>query len=404
MLARSNFEKFRLPVMLLCILLLPIAVGDLISLEIKSFFYSISLTMKSILVFLLPFIIFSFLSHSIMSLGTSAVSFVILLLAMVSTSNFIGIMSGFTVASTFLPYMNASMPTPLPDEHALKPLFDLHIPKLISNEPAIIAGIFLGLFLAFRPIDPINKVVRILNNLSINFLKKVFLPVLPLFILGFVFKLEFDQMLSQALHIYGPILFLVVSTQICYICLFFLLATNFSLPHFFIALRNILPASITGFSTISSAATMPVTIMATEKNLNSVTMARTLIPATANIHTVGSALGLTILCIATMRSFFGTIPTIYEFIEFALFYTLAKYAVAGIPGGVVLVVTPLLESYLGFTPEMIGLITAVYLLFDPFGTAANVTCNGAFAMIFNKVYKAIGKYRAQGEETSHVNI
>ncbi len=391
MIRKFNIDKFKLPLLLICILLLPMLVGEYISTDIKSFSYAISLSMKHILVFILPFIIFSFLSYSLISLGSGAVVFIVLLMCMVSLSNFIAIMTGYTMGATFVPFFNIAMPAPILDEHALKPSFNIILPKIIGNEPAIIAGVLIGLFFAFKPNTYALAIIQKLNQLAASFLKDIFLPILPLFILGFVFKLEHDRMLATVLTVYGPVLLLVVSTQLFYTGFYYLLAVNFSPTKCMSSIRNMLPATITGFTTISSAATMPVTIMCTEKNLNSASMTRTIIPATANIHTVGSALGLTILCMATMQAFYGDVPSFIDFIEFAIFYTIAKYAVAGIPGGVVIVVTPLLESYLGFSPEMVGLITAVYLLFDPFGTATNVTCNGAFAILFGRIYRFFGK-------------
>lgn len=391
MIRKFNIDKFKLPLLLVCMLLLPMLTGEYIPNNIKSFLYSISLTMKNILVFLLPFIIFSFLANSLISLGRNAIVFIALLMVMVSTSNFVAIMTGYTMGATFVPFFNIEMPVPPADTQALKTIFDLAFPKIIANEPAIIAGVIIGLFFAFKPNIYATKIIHKCNHVSSIFLKKIFLPVLPVFILGFVFKLEHDHMLTTVLTTYGSVLFLVVGTQLFYTSFYYLLAVNFSLSKFITSVKNMLPATITAFSTISSAATMPVTIMCSEKNLNNINMARTVIPSTANIHTVGSALGLTILCMATMQAFYGGIPNLGDFIEFALFYTIAKYAVAGIPGGVVIVVSPLMESYLGFSPEMVGLITAVYLLFDPFGTATNVTCNGAFAMLFARIYKVLGK-------------
>lgn len=249
-----------------------------------------------------------------------------------------------------------------------------------------------------KPTEITSQLAKKLNHYCITFLRKGFIPVLPIFILGFVFKLEHEKILSKIWEVYAPVLLIIVTVQISYISLYYLIAANFKPSLFVTYIRNILPATITAFSTISSAATMPVTILCTEKNLGNVAMARTIIPATANIHTIGSALGLTILALSTIIAFGQTLPTLDQFIHFALFYTIAKFAVAGIPGGVIIVVSPLLEAYLGFTPEMIGLITAIYMLFDPFGTASNVTCNGAFAIIFHRIYRKLFKVASTSVE------
>ena len=130
---------------------------------------------------------------------------------------------------------------------------------------------------------------------------------------------------------------------------------------------------------------MPVLILCTEKNLDH-RSGRHHCACNGEIHTLGSAIGLTILSLTTLLTFGHALPPFSEFVHFAFFYALAKFAVAAVPGGAILVATPLLEAHLGFSPEMLGLITAIYFLFDPFGTATNVTGNGFFAIAFSKPY------------------
>ena len=138
---------------------------------------------------------------------------------------------------------------------------------------------------------------------------------------------------------------------------------------------------------------MPVLLISTEKNLGDPAKARMLVPAIINIHTLGSAIGIPILSLATILTFGLPMPSITTFAIFALYTALAKYAVAAVPGGVIIVVTPILEAHLGFSSDMVGLITAVYLICDPFGTTANVTANGMFPIIFTKIYDRVSKLR-----------
>ncbi len=362
-------------------------IGEYIPPEVKSFCYAFSLSIKDVLVLLLPAIIFSFLFNSLVSLKQKAVSFIALLLVMVALSNFMAILTGYTIGATFLPYLTLDLSV---DNTVLKllPLWYAPIPKVISNEPAIILGIIMGIYFALRPNDMVEKIAKKMNDYAASFLRRIFLPILPIFILGFVLKLEYDGSLSRVFDTYGSVLLLVVSTQVGYVIMLYLVASKFKVSKTFEFIKNIIPATLTGFSTISSAATIPVNIMCTEKNLHNPNFARMIIPTTANIHTLGSAIGLTILSLATLIAFGHGLPESASFFIFAFYYAMAKFAVAGIPGGVVIVVSPLLESYLGFTPEMIGLITAIYMMFDPFGTATNVTCNGAFAIIFSRIYKS----------------
>jgi Na+/H+-dicarboxylate symporter len=399
----SILSRLKFPLIILSMLLIPLFFGQLIPVGLKSISLAISLTIKSALIFILPFIIFSFLFSSLISLRSGAVTFIVLLLTMVFCSNFIAILTGYALGFNVIPFLDIKLDVSS-DVAKLIPLWEINFPKIISNEPAMLMGMVLGAFFAIYHSDHAEKFAHKLNKASLFVLRKMFLPILPIFILGFVFKLEHEELLGIVLSKYLNVFLLVVSSQIAYTSCLYIIAARFSVKKFWHYISNILPATLTGLTTISSAATMPVTIMCTEKNLNNAAMARTIIPATANIHTLGSAFGVTILAFGTMSAFSMPLPLIGDFIVFAFYYAVAKFAVAGIPGGVIIVVAPLLESYLGFTSEMIGLITALYILFDPFGTATNVTCNGAFAIIFTRVYKFFGKTIEDSEvaKVSHV--
>jgi Na+/H+-dicarboxylate symporter len=136
---------------------------------------------------------------------------------------------------------------------------------------------------------------------------------------------------------------------------------------------------------------MPILLVSTEKNLKDSEKAKMIVPAIINIHTLGSAIAIPILALATLKTFGLPLPSFSTFIIFALYTALAKYAVAAVPGGVVIVVAPILEAHLGFSSDMVGLITAVYMICDPFGTTANVTANGAFPILFSRFYETANR-------------
>lgn len=379
-------KKMGLPLLLLAILVLPLFFGKYVPISVKAFLYSLSLSMKALLLVILPFIIFSFVFSAIMNLKSGVFKFILALICMIFISNCAAIFTGFTVGSIALPKLAIAAHAPSDAQVHLVPLWKLDLKNWIPNQYALIAGFILGVIFSFKRVAFADKVAKTLNKLANAFLKKVFIPLLPTFILGFVFNLEQDAVLGKALRTYGPVFFIVVGTQITYMLLLYFLAAKGSFKTFFTYIKNVLPATITGFSTLSSAATMPVLILCTEKNLPNPAIAEMVIPATINTHTLGSAIGITILSLTTMLIFGHSLPTFYEFFEFGFIYALAKFAVAAVPGGAIIVVTPLLETHFHFTGEMVGLITAIYMLFDPFGTATNVTGNGFFPIAFSKLF------------------
>lgn len=390
-----NFlKKMKLPFVLVTILILPLFFGVHVPYSVKSFFYAVSLSMKEVLIRLLPFIIFSFLFYSLLNLKSGVFKFIVLLVGMVYVSNLCAIFTGFAVGNIAISKLSIPMHQPSEAITLLVPAWYFQLPKLIGNEIALIAGFFCGLFFSVKRNQTAERCASLLSKWSNFFLKKIFTPLLPLFILGFVFKLEQDELLEKALRIYGPVFLVVVGTQIAYMIFLYLAVSGFSLKKFFFYLKNVLPATITGFSAVSSAASMPVLIVCSEKNLHNPVLAEIVVPATINIHTLGSALGIIILSLTTMHTFGYPLPSLPEFLHFGLFYGLAKFSVAAVPGGGILVAAPLLEHFFHFSSEMIGLLIAIYVLFDPFGTATNVTGNGLFAILFSKAYN----YKTQARE------
>ncbi|STX27514.1 proton/sodium-glutamate symport protein [Legionella beliardensis] len=381
-----DLKKFKLLCMLLIVIIFPILAGSYVPTEIKSVSYALSLSMKTILEFFMPFIIFSFVFSCLSNLQKGAVFFVCLLIACVFVSNFTALMIGYSSGYIGLNLFHFTAPATT-NVVQLLPAWQFHLKKLIPNDVALLIGFLFGIFFSLRPTTWSKTMASVLNTMANNFLKKGFIPLLPVFILGFLFKLEYEQVLHTSLSLYGPILILIIATQWLYLGSWYFIASQCNFKKFIFYLKNILPATLTGLSTISSAVAMPVLLVSTEKNLNNAEKAKMLVPAIINIHTVGSAIGIPILALATLLTFNLPLPSLQTFIMFAFYTALAKYAVAAVPGGVIIVVAPILEAHLGFSSDMIGLITAIYLICDPFGTAANVTGNGVFPLLFTKIHE-----------------
>ncbi|MGB1272533.1 MAG: cation:dicarboxylate symporter family transporter, partial [Endozoicomonas sp.] len=310
--------KAKLPVMLLLMLVVPFVVDSWISVGVKSFFYSLSLSIKTLLVFVLPFIVFSFVVACLARMGRNALFFTVLLIATVFISNISAIFTGYAIGYFMVPLVSV----PVADVSAsssLQALWHLNLVPVFTNKHALMAGFVVGMLVTVIPYEPLRSLSVKASEGASWFLKHIFIPLLPFFILGFAFKLHEDGILRQAISAYGPILVLVITSQLCYLTLFYLVAARFSFSRFFEYVNNVVPAALTGLSTISSAASMPVLIEGTEKNIRNQLMARTIVPATINIHTIGSAIGLTILSLVTLNTFNLPIPELSFFALFAFY-------------------------------------------------------------------------------------
>lgn len=382
---KISSEKIRLIIGLVLAVFIPLFFGKMISLDIKMFSYNLSLSLKQVLLMVLPFVIFSFVSSCLLSFQTGVVRIVFLLVSCVFLSNLITIYFGYGVGNLSNYFFDMKESIHISDKSIMQAVWALDFPLFIENKHGLILGFLFGIFFTYKPNEKVKLFAKKCNKYAHKFLEKVFIPILPIFILGFIFKLEQDQLLGTALFALGPVFFVVVGAHFLWITLTYIVYNKFNFSKAFACMKNVLPATITGFSTISSAASLPVLILCSENNADP-EIVDTVLPASINIHTLGSAIGVTVLAV-TIAEMFNIHITFLDFVIFSFYYALAKFSVAAVPGGVIVVVTPLLEQYLGFTPGMTGLITAMYMLFDPFGTAANVTGNGSFVIMFDKLLK-----------------
>jgi Na+/H+-dicarboxylate symporter len=355
------------------------AAGSFIPLEIQSFFLGVSLFMKSLILFLLPFIIFSLLFKAAQQLSKSGSGLMIgLILLLIITSNFIStLISGF---SGFLLY-NLDHALLLPKEgKELVPLFSLALTKLIDNDKAMMAGLFCGLISNYIPFLRSDTLLRSVDRFSELALKGIS-KMIPFFIFGFVLKLSHDGVISTILKDYTLIFAAVATLQFSYLSIVYLLLHQGRLNKTLDTVRNLLPAALSGLCTMSSAASMPLTLAAAEKNCQNKDLAKSVIPATVNTHLVGDCFAIPIFAFCILKSFDFPAPGLFEYLTFVLYFVLAKFSVAAIPGGGILVMLPVLEAHLGFQGEMMSLITALYVLFDPVITAVNILCNGAMVKL-----------------------
>lgn len=391
----------KLPIKLIFIIVGVLLFGNYISLGIKEFFYAISLSLKSILEFLLPFIIFAYLSSCILSFKKGVLTFVVVLLGTVFISNFIATLIGYGSCLVLLEKINtATNVGPSETCEVLVPTWTLSLKKIVSNDKALYAGLLSGLIFSFvrsigisKNIPNMVKIAKkfeefadILKKASAFFLIRIFIPLVPLFILGFVINLQHEGTLGQIITSYAPIFIFTVSVQILYGCFLFALAAKFNFNRWYTYIRNTVPAIIAGFSTMSSAAAMPLTLLGAERNTGNPNMARVLIPATVNIHMIGNALTIPIMAMAFLLTFGIPFPNFQTYVIFGMSFAISQFAVAAVPGGGILVMLPLLQQYMGFTPEMSSILTALYILFDAPLTACNIMGNSVLAIFLNNIF------------------
>lgn len=380
-----------LPVQLVICVIAAYFAADFATVTHASYAYSLSCVLKDFLMMLLPFVIISYMGSAILSLEQKAPLLIIAVLTLVCLSNMFATFVSYGVSLAALPFLTQGKMIQLSGaQETINTLFSFPFPVLLEPKWAMIVGSVYGLTLSIRPYEPGRQIIFKLRNLVTAILQKSFIPLLPVYVFGFVLKMQMEGSLSILFQSGGQIIALMISLILVYIGLMYAIAANFIPSRFVMYIRNMFPAVFTGFTTMSSAATMPVTLDSTEKNMNDKSYAQLVIPATVNIHLVGDALGIPLLGLATLQLSGLPMPDVQSFAIFAGFFCVAKFSTAGIPGGGILVLLPTLQSHLGLTEEMLGFVTTLYILQDSIFTGSNVAGNGAFALLSRKLMKALG--------------
>ena len=372
--------------------------GDWIPEEVQRAFFTISVLMKETLVFCMPFIVFSFIFACLSAFQKRAPLLILLILSLVVLSNFIFVQISFFAGDIFLPALGYTpssavkiIGSQLP---SLEPFFTIPYPQLISIDKALLLGTILGLFGAFFGNEKLAQYGNSLKDAVQAGLTKIFIPLVPVYIIGFLLKIHHDDSLVEMFTGYGPMIVLIVVIQFMATLLFYIKVNLGNIKDIKTSLKNVFPSSIVALSTMSSMATLPLTLEAAEKNTKNMAVAQIMIPATVNIHHVGDSIAVPIL-IAVVLAMHGIPPMSYEtFFVFSLYYMVAKFGVPSVPGGELIVLFPILEGQYGFTDSMSGLLTTLYLLMDPFITTTNVLANGALAICMDKICGRMKAFQA----------
>lgn len=354
--------------------------------------YAISLAIKSFIIFILPVIIFGLLLKSTINLAEDASLIIGLILGCVVVSSILALICSKFVGQ-FIYSLNLSIYSPDPNAN-LAAAWNLEFPNLINNSIAMLMGIVLGIssnwkfFLNYRKLL-INFSLKLDHIITKFFKFLIFL--IPIFVAGFIAKLEYDGILKLLIKDYSLIFTIIIISQIIYISFAYLILNNFRVNQFLKNLKNMLPAAISGFTTMSSAASMPLTILGVENSLRSKDLARSIIPATVNIHLIGDCFTIPILAYAVLKNYSVGQPLLTDYLLFSFYFILAKFSVAAIPGGGIIVMLPILGNYLKFNSEMMSLIAGLYILFDPINTCINILGNGALAKFLEKCVGCVSK-------------
>jgi len=366
----------KMPVILVLLIASILLLGPFIPLDVKRGIYALSLSIKSLIVTLLPLIIFGLLFRAAVLMARKATWIAGVILIGVCVSTFSAVFLARFVGLGIY-HMDSAMALP-PVVQRLEPLWAFEWESLISNDKVMLAALVLGIGGAFFVPGMALRVSEKLDLLVAKILG-LLMWIIPLFVAGFVVKLQYEGVMGIIIKDYSLVFAAISVAQFTYLFGAYWLLAKGSLTKAMKLIANMLPASMSGFSTMSSAASLPLIIQGVEKNTTHKQLGRVIVPPLANIHMVGECFTDVILAYAVLKTYGAPDPTFMSYAIFSCYFFLARFSVAAVPGGGIVIVSPLLISYFGFNDDMVALITALYMLFDPMSTVGNILGDGAMA-------------------------
>lgn len=378
-----------LPMQLIAVIGFVFFAGPLLSLGFVEGSYTFSIIFKELLGLILPFMVFFFVLDGILSFKKNAPLVLAIMLGTIFFSNGLVALCSYGIMQIMSPIISCdSGDFALEVAQEVNPFFVFSLPFTINAVHALLSALIIGLIGSFYSLG-IDDAVSCGKNIIEWILCRIVIPFLPLYVLGFALKIRYEGMFACLVQQYGGAFVLIIMMQVVCLIIMYLFAFDFDPKKAIQAIRNVLPSYITAFTTMSSVVAIPDSIKAAVKNTRNRPLANVAIPIMANVHLVGASIAIPILAMVTMLIYQGALPTFMQYAWFIFYFCFSMFAVSGIPGGGILVMIPVLKSYLGFTPEMVGIILTIYFLLDSFGTAANVMGDGALVIIVNRILRKL---------------
>ena len=346
--------------------------------------------------FFVPVLIFSLIAPAIAGLGRGAGKWLGITAGVAFGSTVISGLIAWGTGSALYPKLlsGKDLITNVadPDEGGLTPYFTVEMPPPLAIMSSLLLAFVVGLAMTAVKSDNLYNVLEELNDVVLKVVVTFVIPLLPLYIFGTFLGLGMNENFGDTMAAMGVVLLLSVVMTLVVVLLQYLVAGAVAGVNPFKALKNMLPAYFTALGTSSSAATIPVTYESTLKNNVDEDVAGFVVPLCATIQLSGSMMKIMLYALAVV--FMGGLDVSPgQVIGFIFLLGIMMIAAPGVPGGAIMAAVGLLQANLGFDESMVSLMIAAYIVVDSFGTAANVTGDGAIALIVNKL--AGGKVKGQ---------
>nr|WP_025774777.1 dicarboxylate/amino acid:cation symporter [Clostridium botulinum] len=348
---------------------------------------TIKYILGQIIFFAVPLIILGFITPSIAKLKQNASKFVgiTVLIAYISSvaAAFLSMVAGYVL----IPKLSiASNPEGLKKLPEL--VFKLDISPIMSVMSALTLALLLGLATGWTNSDLIEKILDQFQNIILSIVNKVIIPILPFFIATNFAALAYEGSLSTQLPVFLKVIIIVLIGHFIWLTVLYLVGGAISKENPWEVLKHYGPAYLTAVGTMSSAATLPVALKSAKKSkVLREDIVDFAIPLCSNIHLCGSVLTEVFFVMTVSQILYGKLPAFSTMLLFILLLGIFAIGAPGVPGGTVMASLGLIISVLAFNEAGTALILTIFALQDSFGTACNVTGDGAIALMLTGIAK-----------------
>lgn len=376
-------KKFGLLPRIVVAIILGIGIGLIAQEWMVKVFATFNSVFGNFLNFVVPFIIIGFIAPGIGAIGRGAGKLLGLTTAIAYGSTIIAGILAFMVAKGIFPTILANQSFEKFDnpENALTgAYFDIEMEPLMGVMTALLFAFIIGLGITAIKGDALLNIMNEFRDIIHLVIEKVIIPLLPFHIFGIFANMTHAGQVGAILNVFAKVFIMIIFLHLIYLIVQYSVAGSLSKQNPLAMLRNMSPAYFTALGTQSSAATIPVTLAQTKKIGVKERVADFSIPLLATIHLSGSTITL-VSCSMAVMFLQGHSSTLSTMLPFILMLGVTMIAAPGVPGGAVIAALGLLKSMLGFDDTMLSLMIALYIAQDSFGTACNVTGDGAIASI-----------------------
>ncbi len=378
-------------VQLLVAVIVGIIAGFYVEGSVLSAIVSIKHLSGQIIFFLVPLIILGFIAPSIAHLRSNASKMLLFAFGIAYLSSVGASFFGAAVGYQVIPHLDIAS-----DANTLKALpenmLKIDIPPVMNVMTALVLAALIGLATAWVKSDEFSRLLDTFQQMVLELVKKILLPVLPIFIASNFCLLSYQGAVTKQLPVFVSILLVVIVCHYIWLALLYGIAALYSRKNSWQVLKHYGPAYLTALGTMSSAATLGVALECARKSpilrreISDVT-----IPLFANIHLCGSILTETVFVMTVSQLLYGSLPNAFTLVLFILMLGLFAIGAPGVPGGTVLASLGLIISILQFDEAGTALLLTIFALQDSFGTACNVTGDGALTLITDTYEEKISK-------------